>query len=232
MPEWGYTGFSVTAGITTDYGEHKTSITLHGEFAEPASASDLVQAEAEAYELAVETAKAHHDQRRGKAQAAEVPQSQAQAAAQVQQQTGAEHVGGPAPAPTPVQSSQQADQGLPTGKRPNGRGTFSYPPTSALSTEQLQERVREEIGKAGWNPQDWVVWDERIGANGLENGGERYSFASVKAANESAYTAALGNRQAFRVDLNDQNKIVVAPTKALEEAGQQSQQPAAQAGGF
>lgn len=116
----------------------------------------------------------------------------------------------------PQAASPQPQQPyLAQGQKPNNAGGFSYPPTQFLDSDGLVGQVKQGIEQAGYNPDEFVVFDNRPD---LEQGKASWSFCNVKAGQNTAWEQAIGKRAAFYVDANDPSSVSVKPTKTLSEA--------------
>lgn len=85
-------------------------------------------------------------------------------------------------------------------RTPDG-GTLLYRPTSVLSTDALKALISAGIEDAGYDPAGHVIFDERTGKYGIENGCEWWSVATVKPAEGTpGYGLPSREEQAFSED--------------------------------
>lgn len=147
----------------------------------------------------------------------------------------------PAPAPQPAtQTPASPPQAAPaqqqqqvvwaTGSNPRG-DTFEYRPTTNLPTETFKNVIKQRIAEAGEDPNHFAIFDERMGARGLEAGGSNYGPATVKTTTSHPAHAAMkqGNKvsAAFFVDFTKDGNVKVNATNKFKEALEGAGQPAA-----
>lgn len=230
----GIVGLTVEVKASAEYQTVGTA--LEYRFGVPVQPADVLQRHNElqtyASELAVGELRAHLDRKKAETHPnAASPQAAPQAAQQPAQAAAQPAPAQPSqPAAQPAQAApaqpqqpaqpqgQQPSGGLLQGSKPQGKGTFQYPSTFTLPEELLKEQVREGIVEAGYDPDHFVVYDNRTGNNGLEAGGQAWSFATARAADNTAWQQHIGKSAAFYIDAQDAHHVTVKPSKKLAEA--------------
>lgn len=215
----GITEFEVTVGRAKDY--QSTTSTIRYTFGRPVSLADYMVREAEVAGLAAELAERRVDQL--------VAQKQAEVQAAVEQQTRT--------VTPPPQPSQYATAGAAqvvatwrTASHPKGNGKVKYRPSSELSSDSLKAMVRAAIAETGANPDLHAVYDERVGAKGLEATNQGYRFCSVKPTDSNPAAAFCKNDKgytdaSFYVDFNDDGTVRVKQTDRYTQACQEARTP-------
>lgn len=128
----------------------------------------------------------------------------------------------PAPqAPAPAAAAPQQVVWMNGSKK--GGGTIKFRPTTNLPTETFKQEVLKKIAASGDpNAGSYVVYDERLGPDGLEAGGESYGVASVKTREghpaHQAMKKGRGVQQAYFVDFTSAGGVKVTKSQKLEEA--------------
>ncbi|MGH3442022.1 MAG: hypothetical protein ACRDUY_08255, partial [Nitriliruptorales bacterium] len=133
-----------------------------------------------------------------------------------------------APPPDPQQGQQNFAAHLQVGSSPKG-GQVRYVPTSVLPQQAFEQAIRNHITSLGFAEADFVVFDNRTGNYGLEDGKQAYSAATVKPRRETHVAATIGEKtSAFYVDFQQDGTLTVKASKKLEEYRQTPSAPAAQ----
>lgn len=215
---------SVEVEVLPSWGYQKVAIRGTYVFTEPRSLAEATQPIADVYAALEEQAAnyvdalvALKDDKEGAKKAA-VRQTAAAVTATAQ----AEPPRAPAPTteadPDPVGeghpqfAAQAAD--APTwlvGKKPKGAGTFKYRPTADVPSDALIEQVKSLLAEQGVDPEQIVVFDDRTGKYGLEDGNESYSAAKAKARQETILSEVMGKRDTVAyVDFDEKTGAVTA----------------------
>jgi hypothetical protein len=211
----GYTHIDIE--VRPSIGFQTVGLTARLQFATPRSFSDVLpayeDARAQLEELALEAIKPLIDAREQEEQA-----RKGRPATPV--------TSTPALAPQPPAPTQSAGPSSPSelpwrlANKPKNNGSFRYLPTSHLTSEQLYVQTKDELQNLGINPDDIVVFDNRVGKYGLEDGHESYSAGIVKVRDEAPFAAALnGKTIVANVDFNySDGTLRVALTKDAKVA--------------
>jgi hypothetical protein len=217
------TGFTVRVSRSEDY--QTTDSSFQYEFDAPVSETDAIQAHAEAFDFVAEAVKDKLAEvlDRSKAESDRARDKQARSKAK----------------PTKTQSELDNVETFPTEDVPGdeddevvvfqtvqkrgGKGQIKFRPTSNLSQGALKAMVEQAIQDTGADPDGHVVWDNRTGKFGIEDGHAGYGFATVNPTESNpAYQFMLNDkgypRASFYVDFNDDGTIRVTPSKAYKEA--------------
>lgn len=132
----------------------------------------------------------------------------------------AEQLGG-----QPVGSAGSLGGQLQAGTTPKGK-QIRFLPTSVLASRAFEDAIKTQIGQHGFDPGEFVVFDNRGTRDGspykgLEDGGQSYSVATVRAKKDTPLQAALGEKTAaFYVDFQDDGTVKVKPSDKLVQADQ------------
>lgn len=98
--------------------------------------------------------------------------------------------------------------------KPEGRGSFRYLPSSVVTESEFVSRAKQKVPALGFDVDEIVVFDDRIGARGLESGGEHYCAGKVKARADSRLAAAMqGKSIVANVDFDETGEIRVTPSR-------------------
>lgn len=116
----------------------------------------------------------------------------------------------------------------PVAYKPNGAGSFRYLPTSVVPRQRLIEMVTEKLPAMGIDPEQVVVFDDRTGDRGIENGNQSYCVGKVKAKQDSPLTAAMQGKQILaNIDFEPGGQVKVTLSRdgktalqAMQIAGQ------------
>ena len=115
-----------------------------------------------------------------------------------------------------VVSSANQQQSGPVGGwavayKPKGAGTFDYLPTSVFSTERFIEEAKAQLPSLGLPIEEVVVFDDRGGARGIENGEQYYCAGKVKARADSKLARAMDGKSIVgNVDFNKDGTLRVS----------------------
>ena len=244
----GITGFTVEARATGDYQSYATR--LEYSFGRVVGNVDVVQPHEEmatfVSELAVDQLTKHLKRVEAEAAQRRTVGSQPQPQEAPQPAGGSAPMAGgagapaqapsPQPAPAPMTAPQQppqqqpqpqpAPQGLQwaTGQRPQGKGTVRYVTSASMPTDQFKSEIAGAIRAVGDNPDQFVIFDNRIGQRGFESGAQNYSVAAVKPTQGSPLEQQLGSRSAYFVDFNDDGTIRVKASRDYEQTNAQQPQ--------
>lgn len=229
----GIVAFEVAVSPSRDF--QSTRTTIRYEFGGPVGPEDLVEPHADAAELAAELAEAQLDQlvaeKEAKGQQEKERQAKSSGKKKPAKKQAAKKTAGRKSKPkTQDDDGDQLD--WKQASKPNNKGTFRYRSTDDLDSDALKVMVSQAIEDAGADPELHVVYDERIGKNGLEAGKSRWSFATVKPTEDNpAYDWMLGEasngnefvKASFYVDFNEDGTVRVKPSNAYKEAASEAQ---------
>lgn len=238
----GFTEFEVSATLSDKVGQQLVSHTTRVSygFGRAVTATDMVAPHEEASRLARELAERELEQQLAKVKAQRQqppppPAAAPQPAVPPPQQPPPAPAQAPVPAaPVPQQAAPQPQavpaQGRPlsVGQKPRGAGQVRYVPSNVLSTDQFKEEIAAAIRAEGDNPDQFKLWDNRVGANGLESGNANWSVAGVKPVEGTPAHGQLGNRSAYWVDFDDNGAVTVKATKDYKQHLEVQQQVQAQ----
>lgn len=100
------------------------------------------------------------------------------------------------------------------GSKPEGRGSFRYLPTTVVTESEFVSQAKALIPALGFNPDEVVVFDDRGGPRGLENGGEHYCAGKVKARQDSRLAAAMqGKAIVANIDFESDGSLKITPSR-------------------
>lgn len=116
----------------------------------------------------------------------------------------------------------------PTAFKPAGAGTFKYLPSSVVPKDRFVSMVTEKLPELGIDPEQVVVYDDRGGDRGIENGGQSYTVGKVKVKPDTRLAAAMNGKQILaNVDFEIGGAVKVslsrdgrAALQAMQIAGQ------------
>lgn len=149
--------------------------------------------------------------------------------------------GGPsqaAPANPQPQTQTVGEVQWAVGQRPKGKGELRYVTSASLPTDKFLGKIAAGVREHGDDPDDFNIYDNRVGDYGLESGNDNWSVAAVK-PKDGTYAAGLPKMQtqkgnvktAYYVDFNDDGSLWVRPSgdyqsileaKKIAATGQQS----------
>ena len=98
-----------------------------------------------------------------------------------------------AQAPAAPAVAPSAD-GWALANKPNGKGTFRYRTTSAVTSDEFRAAIVAQLPSLGIDPEDVDVFDDRVGNYGLEKGNESYSAGKIKVKSGTKLEAALAGK--------------------------------------
>jgi len=198
----GYTGFTVRASMSKDYQSATTE--LHYQYAVPVDALDLVEKHAEASTEAANLVRGVLANVLDKAGAAAAPSGVERLAA----------VEAPSAAPAKPTLGRTVLQGT----KPQNGGVISYVATSELSEQDFKTEIAQGIRGEGYDPEAFVVFDNRKGKYGVEDGKESWAVAAVMPKQETHMASVLGDKtKAFFVDFDGTGTVKVKATNKLED---------------
>lgn len=123
----------------------------------------------------------------------------------------------PQQAPQPAPQPQVNAQAIPwaTGAKQDG-STLRFIPSNVIPTEQFQALIAQAIQQQGDDPNQFVIYDNRVGQYALEAGNPGWSVAAVKPAHGTPVHQALDKKSAYYVDFNDDGSVGVRPSREYE----------------